>query len=40
MKDPRIAGSFDPKKMPFDMTKMSMGGFDVLVGASARKARR
>lgn len=32
MKDPRLAG-MDPKTMPFDMKKMSMGGFTVLVEA-------
>jgi uncharacterized protein YbaA (DUF1428 family) len=32
MKDPRIAG-LDPKSMPFDMKRMSMGGFTVLVSA-------
>ena len=36
MKDPRMGG-FDPKKMPFDMTKMSMGGFKVLVGGKKKK---
>ncbi|WP_439541137.1 DUF1428 domain-containing protein [Hyphomicrobium sp.] len=30
MKDPRLSG-MDPKSMPFDMKKMSMGGFTVLV---------
>lgn len=30
MKDPRLSG-FDPKKMPFDVKRMSMGGFKVLV---------
>jgi uncharacterized protein YbaA (DUF1428 family) len=30
MKDPRL-NDFDPKTMPFDMKKMSMGGFTVLV---------
>ncbi|WP_072396953.1 DUF1428 domain-containing protein [Hyphomicrobium sp. CS1GBMeth3] len=30
MQDKRLAG-MDPKTMPFDMKKMSMGGFDVLV---------
>jgi uncharacterized protein YbaA (DUF1428 family) len=30
MKDERLAG-MDPKSMPFDMKKMSMGGFKVLV---------
>ena len=32
MKDPRL-NDFDPKSMPFDMKKMSMGGFTVLVDA-------
>lgn len=32
MKDPRL-GNMDPKKMPFDMKKMSMGGFEVIVDA-------
>ena len=32
MKDERLAG-MDPKTMPFDIKKMSMGGFDVLVSA-------
>jgi uncharacterized protein YbaA (DUF1428 family) len=32
MKDPRLDG-MDPKSMPFDMKKMSMGGFTVLVDA-------
>lgn len=32
MKDPRLDG-MDPKTMPFDMKKMSMGGFTVLVDA-------
>lgn len=32
MKDPRL-NSIDPKSMPFDMKKMSMGGFTVLVDA-------
>jgi len=30
MKDERLAG-MDPKTMPFDMKKMSMGGFTVVV---------
>lgn len=30
MQDKRL-NSMDPKTMPFDMKKMSMGGFDVLV---------
>ncbi len=33
MKDPRIAGMCDPKDMPFDMKRMSYGGFQVLVDA-------
>ena len=32
MKDPRIAAMCDPKNMPFDMKRMSCGGFEVLVG--------
>ena len=40
MRDPRMSAGFDPKKMPFDMKKMSMGGFKVLVGGGAKKARR
>jgi uncharacterized protein YbaA (DUF1428 family) len=31
MKDPRIASMMDPKKMPFDMKRMSYGGFRVRV---------
>jgi len=31
MKDPRL--DMDPKTMPFDVKKMSMGGFTVLVAA-------
>jgi len=31
MKDPRMADSMDPKKMPFDMKRMAYGGFKVLV---------
>lgn len=33
MKDPRLS-NMDPKTMPFDMKKMSMGGFTVLVDAT------
>jgi len=33
MKDPRIAASCDAKDMPFDMKRMSYGGFEVLVEA-------
>ena len=32
MKDARLSGT-DPKTMPFDMKKMSMGGFTVIVDA-------
>jgi uncharacterized protein YbaA (DUF1428 family) len=32
MKDPRIAKLCDPKKMPFDPSRMLYGGFKVLVG--------
>lgn len=31
MKDPRLAGMMDPKAMPFDVKRMSYGGFKVLV---------
>lgn len=31
MKDPRLGTCMDPKKMPFDHTRMSYGGFQVLV---------
>ena len=31
MKDPRLAEMMDPKKMPFDMKRMSYGGFRTLV---------
>jgi uncharacterized protein YbaA (DUF1428 family) len=31
MKDPRLASMMDPKAMPFDMKRMSYGGFKVLV---------
>jgi uncharacterized protein YbaA (DUF1428 family) len=33
MKDPRLAKMMDPKKMPFDMKRMSAGGFKVAVDA-------
>ena len=33
MKDPRINGICDPKKMPFDIKRMSYGGFKVIVKA-------
>jgi len=31
MKDPRLNAAMDMKKMPFDMKRMSYGGFQVLV---------
>lgn len=31
MKDPRISAMCDPSKMPFDMKRMTYGGFNVLV---------
>ena len=31
MKDKRLAGSMDPKAMPFDVKRMIYGGFKVLV---------
>ena len=31
MKDPRLDSMMDPKSMPFDMKRMSYGGFKVLV---------
>ena len=31
MKDPRLAGMMDPKKMPFDGKRMFFGGFKVAV---------
>jgi uncharacterized protein YbaA (DUF1428 family) len=33
MSDPRLAAMMDPKKMPFDMKRMSVGGFKMLVEA-------
>jgi uncharacterized protein YbaA (DUF1428 family) len=33
MKDPRIAKMMDPKAMPFDVKRMTCGGFKVLVEA-------
>ncbi len=33
MKDPRLSEMCDPKKMPFEMEKMSYGGFKVIVEA-------
>ena len=32
MKDPRLAKMCDPKKMPFDVKRMTYGGFKTLVG--------
>jgi uncharacterized protein YbaA (DUF1428 family) len=31
MKDPRIEKMMDPKAMPFDMKRMTFGGFRVVV---------
>jgi uncharacterized protein YbaA (DUF1428 family) len=31
MKDPRLQGMMDPKSMPFDMKRMSYGGFRAIV---------
>jgi uncharacterized protein YbaA (DUF1428 family) len=31
LKDPRLAGMMDPKKMPFDAKRMFWGGFKVMV---------
>jgi uncharacterized protein YbaA (DUF1428 family) len=31
MQDKRLAGTMDPKAMPFDMKRMSYGGFKVIV---------
>ena len=31
MKDPRLASMMSPKKMPFDVKRMAMSGFEVLV---------
>jgi uncharacterized protein YbaA (DUF1428 family) len=33
MKDPRLAKMMDPKSMPFDVKRMSYGGFKILVDA-------
>ncbi len=33
MKDPRLAAMCDPKNMPFDVKRMTYGGFKILVGA-------
>ena len=33
MEDPRLGGMCDPKDMPFDVKRMSYGGFEVLVEA-------
>ena len=33
MKDKRLQAMMDPKKMPFDMNRMTMGGFGMLVDA-------
>jgi uncharacterized protein YbaA (DUF1428 family) len=31
MKDKRLAGMMDPKKLPFDGKRMIFGGFEVVV---------
>jgi len=36
MKDARLAALCDPKKMPFDMKRMAMGGFKSFVEAAKR----
>jgi uncharacterized protein YbaA (DUF1428 family) len=33
MKDPRMAKMCDPKKMPFEVKRMAVGGFEVFVDA-------
>ncbi len=33
MKDPRLARMFDPKNLPFDVKRMTHGGFKILVDA-------
>jgi uncharacterized protein YbaA (DUF1428 family) len=33
MKDPKLATMMDPKKMPFDVKRMSYGGFKVFVAS-------
>ncbi|MGQ0672423.1 MAG: DUF1428 domain-containing protein [Hyphomicrobium sp.] len=33
MKDPRLKAMMDPKQNPFDMKRMTYGGFDVIVAA-------
>ena len=33
MQDPRLAGSMDMKAMPFDVKRMSYGGFKTFVSA-------
>jgi uncharacterized protein YbaA (DUF1428 family) len=39
MRDPRLSAGMDPTKMPFDVRKMSMGGFQVLVGGKKKSKR-
>ena len=34
MKDPRLAAMMDPKAMPFDVKRMTMGGFTTIVAIS------
>lgn len=33
VKDPRLAAMMDPQNMPFDMKRMTMGGFKMMVEA-------
>ena len=37
MKDKRLASMMDPKNMPFDMNRMSCGGFEVMVEGVRRR---
>ncbi len=40
MKDPRMLATMSKGPMPFDMARMSYGGFKGLVEASAKRAKR
>lgn len=40
MADPRLAKQMDPKKMPFDVKRMSYGGFEMAVDMGAPKAAK
>ncbi len=37
MKDPRVLAMCNPKKMPFEVRRMAMGGFQPMVVARAKK---